>query len=112
MTSTPTHSRRAARRARLAGLMATLPAADFAGAQSGTNVVVQAFDFANPADAAGWAPTHDLAPLALTPTGLLVRITGADPYMTGPPRNYPPGKLLWLHLRLKSDQDGIGQVFY
>jgi prepilin-type N-terminal cleavage/methylation domain-containing protein len=40
---------------------------------------VQACDFTNAADTAGWAPTHDLAPLTLTSTGLLARITGADP---------------------------------
>ncbi len=97
---------------RFAGLLATLLAAQFAAGQPGTNQVVQAFDFTNPTDAARWSPTHDLAPLTLTSTGLLARITGEDPYMTGPARDYPAGKLLWLHLRLKSDQGGIGQVFY
>jgi hypothetical protein len=111
-TSTPTHGCRAARRAWFAGLIATLLAAQFAGGQSGSNAVVQAFDFTRPTDAARWTPTHDLAAFTLTSTGLLARITGADPYMTGPARDYPSGKPLWLHLRLKSDQGGTGQVFY
>ena len=112
ITLRPIHGGRAAQCAWVAGLIATLWAADFASAQSGTNIVVQAFDFTSAADAADWAPTHDLAPFTLTSTGLLARITGGDPYMTGPARDYPAGKLLWLHLRLKSDQGGTGQVFY
>ena len=56
------HKCRAAWHAGCAGLIAAFLAARFAGAQSGTNTVVQGFDLTNPADAAGWAPTHDLAP--------------------------------------------------
>ena len=111
MTSTPIHGCRAARRASLAGLIATLLAADFAGAQSGTDVVVQAFDFTSAADAADWAPTHDLAPFSLTSTGLLASITGADPYMTGPARDYPVSTQLWLRLKLLSDAGGSCQMF-
>ena len=106
------HRRRPARRAWLAGLIATLLAAQFAGAQSGTNGVVQAFDFTNPTDAARWTPTHDLAPFTLTSTGLLARITGADPYMTGPARHYAVSTQLWLRLRLFSDAGGSCQIFY
>jgi hypothetical protein len=32
--------------------------------------------------------------------------------MAGPARDYPAGKLLWLHVRLKSVQPGTAQVFY
>jgi hypothetical protein len=32
--------------------------------------------------------------------------------MAGPARDYPAGKLLWLRVRLKSDQSGTAQVFY
>ena len=32
--------------------------------------------------------------------------------MAGPARDYPAGKLLWLHVRLKSDQPGTAQMFY
>jgi hypothetical protein len=111
-TFTLPHGRQPARRAWLAGLIASLLTAHFAGAQSGTNLVVQAFDFTNPTDAAGWAPTHDLAPLSLTSTGLLARITGADPYMAGPPRDYPVTTPLWLRLKLLSDAGGSCQIFY
>jgi hypothetical protein len=32
--------------------------------------------------------------------------------MSGPARDYPGNRLLWLHVRLKSDQAGTAQVFY
>ena len=70
------------------------------------------FDFTNPADAAAWVPTHDLAPFSLTATGVLARITGADPYTTGPARDYPPGVALWLRLKLFSSAGGSCQIFY
>jgi hypothetical protein len=104
--------RQAARCTWLAGLVAALLAADLAGAQSGADTVVQAFDFPNPADAASWAPTHDLAPFTLTSTGLLAHITGGDPYLTGPARDYPAATPLWLRLKLLSDAGGSCQIFY
>ena len=42
----------------------------------------------------------------------MVQISGNDPYLMGPARDYPAGKILWLQLRLKSDQSGVCQVFY
>ncbi|MDH7568599.1 MAG: hypothetical protein QHJ73_03320, partial [Armatimonadota bacterium] len=71
-----------------------------------------AFDFTQPGALEGWHATHDVAPLQAVPEGMAVEITGSDPYLTGPPRDYPPGQLLWLRLRLKSDMGGGGQVFY
>jgi hypothetical protein len=70
------------------------------------------FDFTKPDDVKGWMPTHDVAPLEPTAEGLLIRLTGPDPYIVGPPRDYPTGQLLWLRLRLKSDQEGTAQLFY
>ena len=63
-------------------------------------------------DATSWSAAHDISSLTPTTNGLVVAITGEDPYMTGPARDYPAGKLLWLHLRLKYDQAGTCQVFY
>ena len=76
-----------------------------------TNLPSPSFDFTNPADAQAWAPTHDVS-LQSSSTGLVVRITGADPYITGPPRDYPALTPLWARLRLYSDQAGTGQVFF
>ena len=71
-----------------------------------------AWDFTVPAQASGWQPAHDLAHWRQTTNGLETTITGADPYLYGPAWNYPTNVLLWLNLRLKSDQAGGCQVFY
>jgi hypothetical protein len=43
---------------------------------------------------------------------MLIEISGSDPYITGPPRDYPAGQTLWMRVRLKSEQGGGGQIFY
>lgn len=70
------------------------------------------FDFTTVPDALEWSPTHDIRSLVPTDAGLAVDIAGSDPYMSGPARDYPSGKLLWLRVRLKSDTGGMAQVFY
>ena len=70
------------------------------------------FDFSTIPDATSWSADHGIGGLALTTNGLLVQIAGSDPYMSGPARDFPAGSLLWLHLRMKSDQGGGAQVFY
>src|SRR5688572_6350848 len=70
-----------------------------------------AFDFTQSRDAQGWGALHDIARLTPTADGLRVTISGSDPYLHGPARNYPAGVALWLKLRLKSDQGGSCQVF-
>jgi len=70
------------------------------------------FDFTLPSGALGWVAQHDISQLAATTNGLVLTISGDDPYMAGPARNYPANQLLWLRLRLKSDQAGTAQVFY
>ena len=77
-----------------------------------TNVLLPSFDFTNLADAQTWQPTHDISSLQTTSTGLVVRISGADPYLTGPPRDFPAATPLWARLRLDSDEAGTGQIFY
>jgi len=79
----------------LAASSADLPQFDFAGGSIGP-----------------WQATHDVAPLEKTAEGLLVRITGADPYITSPPFDCPPGVPLWLRLRIKSQTAGDVQIFY
>ncbi len=70
------------------------------------------FDFTEPAGGQGWTAVHDLAPVALSREGLELRITGSDPYVHGPARDYPENRLLWLRLRLHSEEGGGGQVFF
>jgi hypothetical protein len=78
-----------------------------AGAQS-----VARFDFTAPQTLQEWQPAHDVAPLQHTHDGLRIVITGDDPYIIGPARDYPAGQALWLRIRLKSEQGGGGQIFY
>lgn len=70
------------------------------------------FDFTNPADGVGWAATHDISSLFTTTTGLVIQISGPDPFTVGPRRDYPAGVPLWLRLKLRSDAGGSCQVFY
>jgi hypothetical protein len=79
-------------------------------AQAQTELI--SFDFSRIEGAAGWQAVHDLAPLEVTANGLVARITGPDPYLHGPAKDYPAGTLLWLRVRLMSDQGGTAQVFY
>lgn len=71
-----------------------------------------AWDFTVVADRAGWLASHDLAPMTATAEGLVLTITGADPFSNGPARNYPSNTPLWLRLRLKSQVGGTAQIFY
>ncbi len=65
------------------------------------------------ADAAGqWQAAHDIASLQSSPEGLVVTISGSDPYFHGPARDYPKGQPLWVNLRVRSERGGILQVFY
>ncbi len=70
------------------------------------------FDFTLEAMRLQWGAQHDISQLQTTNDGLKITITGNDPYIIGPARDYPVGSPLWLHVRLKSDQSGTAQAFY
>lgn len=70
------------------------------------------FDLQTPARADDWIARHDLGGVTASPAGLRLEISGADPYLTGPPRDYPPDVPLQAVLRLRSDEGGMGQLFY
>jgi hypothetical protein len=70
------------------------------------------FDFTNSSVANEWAADHDLAPLTATPEGLVATITGSDPYLHGPPGDYPVDQPLWMNMRVKSDPGGNAQIFF
>src|SRR5579872_2175798 len=84
--------------------------AQAAGAAEGQ--AVASFDFTKAEEVAAWKPTHDIAQLTATPEGMRIEIRGEDPYTVGGVRDLPPGQMLWLRIRLKSEQGGTGQVFY
>src|SRR5439155_17413482 len=74
--------------------------------------VLPGFDFTQPSGTQGWVAAHDISKLEATTNGLVVTISGDDPFLIGPPRNYPVNQPLWLRLRLKADHAGLCQVFY
>lgn len=76
------------------------------------NALPVRFDFRRPESARAWQAQHDVASLIAVPDGMAIKISGDDPYIAGPPRDYPSGQPLWLHLRLKSPSNGMGQVFW
>lgn len=74
--------------------------------------VLPAFDFTKAETCAQWQAQHDISALRPTPEGLAITISGDDPYMGGPPRDYPTGQPLWLSVRLKAAKPGMAQVFW
>lgn len=70
------------------------------------------FDWTTAHDALGWQAAHDVGQIRLSPSGLSIVISGSDPYLIGPARDYPAGQPLWLTVRLRSDEAGMAQVFY
>jgi hypothetical protein len=70
------------------------------------------FDFRESSALRGWVAVNDVGALERVEDGLRVTILGNDPYFHGPPLELPSEQPLWLRLRLKSDQGGMGQIFY
>lgn len=81
-------------------------------AEPALGATLPAWDFTQASDRAGWAASHDLAPLTGSTEGVVLTITGSDPFTIGPARDYPTGQALWLRLKLRSDRAGACQVFY
>jgi len=70
------------------------------------------FDFADKNAANQWTAFHDISRISVSVQGMSIEIKGGDPYIHGPARDYPAGQMLWLNIRLKSDEAGQGQIFY
>ncbi|MBN1124662.1 MAG: hypothetical protein JXA82_06620 [Sedimentisphaerales bacterium] len=60
----------------------------------------------------GWSGNQRVAPVQSTSEGLIVKSTGLDPWIEGPAVDIPEGSLVRLTLRVRSNTDGSGQVFY
>lgn len=71
-----------------------------------------AFDFRKPETIGEWAIEKDIARKSATPDGMRLDLAGDDPILVGPPRDYPPGVPLFLHIWMKSDHPGSGQIYY
>ncbi|MFM9114839.1 MAG: hypothetical protein ACKOU6_01595, partial [Planctomycetota bacterium] len=81
-------------------------------AAAGDAEPVQVFNFLADDEVAKWQPAHDVGPLTGTTRGLRIDITGSDPFILGPPRDYPPHQPLVVKLRVHCDAAGWGQLFY
>jgi len=93
------------------GLAAALLLASAASSAAATPPL-RGFDFTRPGAARGWQPTNDISRLQSTREGLVIEISGDDPYPTGPALDFPAGTRLWLRMRLRATQTGTCQVFY
>lgn len=70
------------------------------------------FDLTRADQVREWHPAHDIARLGPSAEGMAIAISGSDPYVIGPPRDLPAAQPLWLRLRVRSDQAGLGQIFF
>lgn len=70
------------------------------------------FDFTRPETVSEWQPTHHISRISHSPEGMVIEISGYDPYTHGPVREFPEDVPLWLEIRLKSEQTGMLQIFY
>lgn len=64
-----------------------------------------------PAGPPVWTQPHDCEIQAVS-GGVLLRLTGPDPHLSGPAQDFPPGVPLWLELEIHSEVGGPGQVFW
>lgn len=98
--------------AALLAIMTVCPAAGAVAGDPATTQSLPVFDFTQPDAMAGWQPNRDIASLAGSDEGLVIRLAGDDPYVIGPPRDYPADVPLVMSARIKPDNDGMLQVFY
>ena len=75
-------------------------------------LVFPSFDFFDAGSVAEWKPAHSIQKVNATRAGMRIDISGADPYVIGPPEDYPAALPLRITIRLKSDQGGIGRLYY
>lgn len=71
-----------------------------------------AFDFRRASEVRRWQERHDLAPPQAGDDGMLLQITGDDPYLVGPRVDFPQQVPLTVSLRVFSDEPGSWQLFF
>lgn len=110
--SPPTLRSRAQLAALAMGLLASLLVRSLAQGAPAEPVPLPEFDLTREAEAGAWGRPHDIRQLQATADGLAIEVSGRDPYLFGPARDYPADTPLWLNLRLKSNQAGSAEIFY
>jgi len=89
----------------LLGFVATLVIPVFAYGK-----VVIEWDFSK--GSLGWAGNNRVESLTFSSEGLLIKSTGQDPWIEGPVIELPGDKIIRLTIRMKSEADTSGEVFY
>lgn len=74
--------------------------------------VLYYIDFRNPYEVSRWQPTHSISRLLPTLDGMLIEISGEDPYTIGPAYDLPSDKALYLRVRVKAEVGTFWQIFY
>ncbi len=70
------------------------------------------FDFTRSGAAKNWRPTHDVGPIKVDNDGLVINITGNDPFIEGPGLKVGIPKPVQLRVRLKSESTGLAHIFW
>jgi len=60
----------------------------------------------------GWKGNNKVENLSFSPQGLLVWSTGLDPWVEGPAVDLPGDKIIRVKVRMKSNADAGGELFY
>ena len=76
---------------------------------AGGEVVVE-WDFSK--GTGGWTGNQRVEKLTFTNEGLIVKSTGTDPWIEGPALDLPGSEITRLRIRMKSNADAGGEVFY
>jgi len=65
-----------------------------------------------PDGATGWKGNHDVADLSVTRDGLTFQSMGHDPWIEGPTIHLPSDQITRVTVRMKSNADTSGELFY
>jgi hypothetical protein len=60
----------------------------------------------------GWTGNNRVENLRSSAEGLIVKSTGLDPWIEGPAVDLPGGKMIRVTIRMKSNADASGELFY
>ena len=63
-------------------------------------------------DTQGWTGNERVENLRSSPEGLIVKSTGQDPWIEGPPVDLPGDKMVRVKIRMKSNADPHAEFFY
>ena len=61
---------------------------------------------------AGWVANDMVSKARITREGWAMDLKAPDPALTGPPMDWPAGQIGQVTLRMRSDSDALGQIYY